>query len=132
MPHMTAVARKATERFHGLPDSGLRNELQPVLQEASGLRDAIERLGLLSDLGGDVADDAAVLLDAVPQGVATALLAAVGDAVERNVPVTFVWQAAYDFELHVWESVAGDGAGGMTVKLSTPFPRHVRARLDQA
>ena len=128
MPHMTAVARKATDRFKGLPDTGLRNELLPILGGAAGLRDAVEQLGLLDELDSSVRDDAVMLLDAVPGTVAAALLGAVGDAVERNVPVTFVWQAAYDFEVRVWESVAGDGVGGATVMLTSPFPRHVRER----
>jgi hypothetical protein len=130
MPHSTEVARRATVKLNGLPNEELRGELQPVLQSATGLRDAVERLGLLTDLDSEVVEDATVLLDAVPSGLASALLAAVSDSVDRNVPVTVVWQAAYDFELRVWESVASDGVGGMTVMLSTPFPRHVVARLD--
>ena len=130
MPHMTAVARRATDRFRGLPDQGLRDELLPVLREATGLRAAVEQLGLLDGLDADVRADAEMLLDAVPGSVAGALLGAVRSATERNVPVTFVWQAAYDFEVRVWESVNAEGVGGATVMLTSPFPRHVRERAD--
>lgn len=132
MPHMTALVRKANQKFNALPNEGLRNELQPALQSATGLRDAIQRLGLLSELDESVVDDAGVLLDAVPRGLGAALLAAVRDAVDRNLPVTFAWRAGYDFELRIWESVAADGVGLLTVLLTAPFPRHVRARLAEA
>ena len=121
MPHMTAVARRATDRFRGLPDQGLRDELLPVLREATELLDGLD---------ADVRADAEMLLDAVPGSVAGALLGAVRSATERNVPVTFVWQAAYDFEVRVWESVNAEGVGGATVMLTSPFPRHVRERAD--
>jgi hypothetical protein len=89
---------------------------------ASSVREAIERVGLLDALDDpDVAESLAVL-NALPQAVDRALLATLGSALERGVPVDLDWREAGFIGLHIKEVGQGD-AGQVEIVLLTPNGR---------
>jgi hypothetical protein len=61
-------------------------------------------------------------LNAWPPGLLATIQAAVADAITRGVPVQVQWAPAYDYEVHVWEALAGATSGGLILNLRSPYP----------
>jgi hypothetical protein len=65
-------------------------------------------------------------MDALPQSVGAAVLAALRSAVERDLPVVLQWKPGVASEAQVWE-VVEDGVGQIGILIVTPFGRDLTA-----
>lgn len=62
-------------------------------------------------------------VDSMPVGLQRAIGAAVGSAIERELPVTFAWAPAYDWEVSIWDVAdTAQTHGGMTVLVRSRYP----------
>lgn len=99
-------------------------QLLEVIGDAQTVRDGVKRLGLLEVLEPDEADATRTFLAAIPAGLDAAIVAGVRSALERGLRVAITWQAAYEFELRVWEVSAGSN-GMLNLALGSPYPEEL-------
>jgi hypothetical protein len=113
----------------GAPGEGFDNA--SVLEQIGGavdLLEATQNSGLLDVLEPDAAAAYQKLLDDMPPSVSKAMLAAMKDALERNLRVQLVWQEARAYEVRIWESSAPHADSGqpmhgsVTLYLRSPDP----------
>jgi hypothetical protein len=90
-----------------------------VLQEANTLPEVYERLEI-QEIAGAANAELRTVFGAIPAGLQSAIIASSRSAVERGLGVTFAWKPSIAFELGMWEAVDEDGAGGLTLLISTP------------
>ncbi len=85
--------------------------LQAAVEAADTLRDAVEAVGILDTVDGDLAVETRAVLDAIPAAADEAVIAALESAFERNVPVFLDWVPvdSSSIEVRVSEETDGDG-----------------------
>jgi len=126
VPHAIRLVHKANRLLDGL-DPNASRRARRVLASASSVLDAVERAGLLEDLGEAADAEARAALAALPPSVDTALLAVLKGALERRLPVVIQWKPGAFVDLQVWEAVDGK-AGHVGVMLTTPYAGDMTGR----
>jgi hypothetical protein len=115
------LVHRANRLLDGI-DAKTSKRARRVLSTASSVLDAVERAGLLEELGGAANAEARAALAALPITVDAALLAVLKAAVQRRLPVVIQWKPGHTVELQVWEAVEGR-VGHVGVMLITPYAR---------
>ena len=72
-------------------DAADYNAVRSAVQSAQTVRDAVETVGILGQHTDPVVIEARAVLEAIPAAVNAAILAALGSAFERGVPVALEW-----------------------------------------
>jgi hypothetical protein len=117
----------AMEFLNGLfaSQSGEAERLIEVLRASTTLPEVYERLEIQGVVSEAADTELRNVFGAIPAGLQAAILAASTSAVERGLGVTFAWKQSVGFELGAWEAVDADGAGALTMIISTPPGRSV-------
>jgi hypothetical protein len=126
VPHAAALVRRANRLLDGT-DAEASRLAEMAVDAASSVLDAVERAGLLEDLGEPAIVDARAALEALPLALDTALLAVLRSALKRRLPVVIQWKPGTNVELQIWEAVEGE-AGFVGVMLIAPYARELGAR----
>jgi hypothetical protein len=62
-------------------------------------------------------------LGQIPAGLQEAMRSVISLAIERDIPLAFAWEPAYDFEVAIWHTPDGrDTKGGIKVRLRSRYP----------
>jgi hypothetical protein len=98
-------------------DGGGRTNIRGAVEGATSVRNAVERANLFETMEGDGAVEAGAVIDALPPEADRQILAALSDAFERDVPITFEWQPHADISVEV---TPGEAPNEVHVILHSP------------
>jgi hypothetical protein len=107
------------ELIHQMRDEEKLAQLQELIAEGKGLVEILGEMGLIAN------DGQRVFIGRTPDAIQAAILAAVGQNLQRDSPkqMLFTWTPGYDWELRLTESTSTDiSAGGITVHVKSRYP----------
>src|SRR4030081_1013443 len=118
VPHMVATVRMANRHLDH-QDAALWKKASDAIVSSSTLSEVLEKVGGFNAPGVTDGDHARRAMDALPQSVGAAVLAALRSAVDRDLPVVLQWKPGVASEAQVWE-VVEDGVGQIGILIVTP------------
>jgi hypothetical protein len=123
VPHVAKLVHRANRLLDGT-DAQEWRRAKDAVDHAETILEAVDRAGLLEQLGEPARAEAHTALEALPATVDVALLAALKSALHRRLPVVIQWKPGTNVELQVWEATEGE-VGHVGVLLITPYARVV-------
>jgi hypothetical protein len=78
-----------------------------ALSRADTVQEAVRAVGVLDGFDPAVATEAEAVLGALPPGIDRTIMAALGSAFDRGVPMTLTWIEDSKIAVRVWEHSSG-------------------------
>jgi hypothetical protein len=78
-----------------------------ALNSAGSVQEALSAVGVLGRFDAAVANEAEAVLGALPPAIDRTIMAALGSAFDRGVPVTLTWIEDAKIAVRVWEQPSG-------------------------
>jgi len=102
-------------------------EVRQYCKENDVFRPGIQLAQLAGTLGASTRGPMTVgwkeYLESIPGGVQEALRSAIKFAIDRDLPLAFAWEPAYDFEVAIWHTPDGNETkGGIKIRLRSRYP----------
>lgn len=91
------------------PTSQEYRDVAAAVEAADTVHDAVAGTGVLGRFEADVATEAHAVLDAIPPAIDSAIMAALGSAFGRGLPVALTWIEDLKIAVRVWEQPSGGG-----------------------
>ena len=91
------------------PSSQEYRNVVAAVEETATVHEAVVATGILGQFEAEVVTEARAVLDAIPPAIDEAIMAALGSAFGREVPVVLTWIEDPKIAVRVWEQPQGGG-----------------------